>query len=482
MKKRMSWILSGLIMTSLILSGCTNMYTNSPSQTKASESTERSASENAESSAVQESSEAASSSRIETSESIESVTNNSTGDLHLDKTWLTAVTALYHKTHPDNDRYSDVYVDGFRGEGGYMPEINDKFSFEYIAANGAQTVTLNIDPETEKASIDLDIHYDNSRLYTIGLPVGLDKIEAYVDALIDGTAQFEAAYDKSAYETDAELLRHDLPILYARFIVFSDNAFPSLNTTLEDYGIDLGTKYRDFDLSQTLSSEITIHNGHQFVNGVCSDCGMTWTKYLNRTLATIKGVEIEGDPDRTEWFSQYGQNSSYGPDDWWYVQYSSSDIYNAELSYVYPNLTEFTSCSIYVNMNADNHYFSMSYRYNEQFSSDENDFPYSEYEYSIHVNDSLENFGRLFSSKEAFSETCGVLLELERGDGAITYAWERMNEAEIQEAFEKGGCKYYSKEEIVDEFWAQRENLLNAIDKGMIWYDTSFEDIGFNWK
>ena len=98
------------------------------------------------------------------------------------------------------------------------------------------------------------------------------------------------------------------------------------------------------------------------------------------------------------------------------------------------------------------------------------------------MNDSLENFGRLFSSKEAFSETCGVLLELERGDGAITYAWERMNEAEIQEAFEKGGCKYYSKEEIVDEFWAQHENLLNAIDKGMIWYDTSFEDIGFNWK
>ena len=481
MKKRMAWIPSGLLVASLIFSGCTNMNTDNPFLTEASESVESSVSETSESRTVQESSETASSSQVETSASTQRNMTSTTSDLHLDKAWLTAVTELYHKTHPDNDRFSDVYVDGIRGEGGYMPEFNNKFSFEYIASNGSQSFTLNIDPETEKASIDLDICYENSRLYTRGLPVGLDKIEAYVDALIDGAAQFEAAYDKSAYRTDAELLKHDLPILYARFIAFSDNAFPSLNTTLEDYGIDLGTKYRDFDLSQTLSSEVAIHNEHQFVDGVCADCGMTWTKYLNRTLATIEGVEIEGDPDRTEWFSQYGQNSKYGPDDWWYVQYSSSDIYRADLSYVYPNLTEFTSCRIYVNMEEDN-YFSLSYRYNEQFSSDEADFPYAEYEYSIYVDDSLENFGKLFTSKEAFEEACDVLLELEWPDGEITYAWERMNEAEIQEAFQKGGRKYYSKKEILDEFWAQRENMLNAIDKGMIWYDTSFEDIGFNWK
>ncbi len=481
MKKRMAWIPSGLLAASLIFSGCTNMNTDNPFLTEASESLESSASETSESRTVQESSDTASSSQEETSKITQSSMATTSSDLHLDKAWLNAVTDLYHKTHPDNDRYADIYVDGLRGEGGYMPQFNNMFSFEYIASNGSQSFTLNIDPETEKARIDLDICYENSRLYTRGLPIGLDKIEAYVDALIDGTAQFEGPHEKSAYRTDPELLKHDLPILYARFIVFSDNAFSSLNTTLEDYGIDLGTKYRDIDPTQALSREIEIHNEHQFVNGVCTDCGMTWTKYLNRTLATIEGVEIEGDPDQTDWFSQYGQNSSYGPDDWWYVQYSSSDIYSADLSYVYPNITEFTSCTLYVNMEENNDYISMSYKYSEQFPSKEDDFPYSEYEYWIYVAERPEDFSKFFTSKEAFMEACTVSLTLEWKDGELTYAWERMNEAEIQEAFEKGGCKYYSKEEIVDEFWTQHENLLNAIDKGMIWFDTSLKDIGITW-
>lgn len=151
MKKRMAWIPSGLLAASLIFSGCANMNTDNPFLTEASESLESSASETSESSTVQESSETVSSSQEETTKITQSSMATTSSDLHLDKAWLNAVTDLYHKTHPNNDRYADIYVDGLRGEGGYMPQFNNMFSFEYIASNGSQSFTLNIDPETEKA-------------------------------------------------------------------------------------------------------------------------------------------------------------------------------------------------------------------------------------------------------------------------------------------------------------------------------------------
>lgn len=39
---------------------------------------------------------------------------------------------------------------------------------------------------------------------------------------------------------------------------------------------------------------------------------MTWTKYMNRTLAAFQGAQVDEDADETDWFSSYGQDSEYG--------------------------------------------------------------------------------------------------------------------------------------------------------------------------
>ena len=141
MKKRMVWISSGLLAASLIFSGCTNMNTDNPFLTEASESLESSASETSESRTVQESSETASSSQEETSKITQSSMATTSSDLHLDKAWLNAVTDLYHKTHPENDRFSDVYVDEFWAQRENMLNAIDKgmiwydTSFEDIGIN-----------------------------------------------------------------------------------------------------------------------------------------------------------------------------------------------------------------------------------------------------------------------------------------------------------------------------------------------------------
>ncbi len=60
-------------------------------------------------------------------------------------------------------------------------------------------------------------------------------------------------------------------------------------------------------------------------------------------------------------------------------------------------------------------------------------------------------------------------------DGLITQASKR-GESKISPNF------YYTKEEFIDLVWDLHDNFLESLDKGMIWFDTSFEDLGINWK
>lgn len=57
-----------------------------------------------------------------------------------------------------------------------------------------------------------------------------------------------------------------------------------------------------------------------------------------------------------------------------------------------------------------------------------------------------------------------------------------MTEEELRQKLEADGCRYYTKDELFDFFWEEHVNLLTAIDKGMVLFDTNPEDAGFNYK
>lgn len=67
-------------------------------------------------------------------------------------------------------------------------------------------------------------------------------------------------------------------------------------------------------------------------------------------------------------------------------------------------------------------------------------------------------------------------------DGVGRSAWDLKEEDEIKEQLEHDGCTYFTKDEIVDRLWDRYPTMLEGLDKGLVWLDTSLTDMGINWK
>ena len=416
--------------------------------------------------------------------------------------WLEKATKLFQSKVPNEDRFVYAYFDGIRGEASYHPNFNNVFVFRYDAMV-YQTLSIEIAPDTQYVTMEFNLNYDDGRLrfYGRSYPMRIDGLEAFVDGLIDGTVPCNY-YDTSAFRDNAENVKNDLKILYSRLITTSDQAFSEIGVTLEDYGIDFGDKYREVDPTQPTSIEAVINNEHNFEKGVCKDCGMTWTKYMNRTLAAFQGAQVDEDADETDWFSSYGQDSEYGLPGWHYVQYSSRNVYHTDIKYESPNISEGESSALFLGDGSSVEYeidvwkdeyedvIEMAFAIKDKFEFVGQGIVRAKYCYSVEISAAPGEFDQIFASKEAFREACRMFFEISEGEGyarEFINAWEEVEqgnvtEEELRQKLEADGCKYYTKDELFDFFWKEHVNLLTAIDKGMVWFDTNLEDAGFNYK
>lgn len=83
-------------------------------------------------------------------------------------------------------------------------------------------------------------------------------------------------------------LSDDLMVLYARLINMSESVFDTIGTSSEALGIDWGEDYVDVDVKAKGNCDYNVDLGdHQFENGVCTDCGLSWFEYVYMAINTI---------------------------------------------------------------------------------------------------------------------------------------------------------------------------------------------------
>ena len=426
MKKFVALFLSGVMMTSFILCGCQDPEASetyvSGTLTEPTEPTEETTSE---------------------------FENN-----------YRKVASLYAVKMPNEDKGVRVFADGVRG-GGFYSAGSDNVYFGYESLFGESRMEINFDSATLRPSVTFMLSYGDTRFYgrSHDGDIPSDGVEAFIDEIISGNTDHYELYDGSALADNAENIKKDLPILYSRFIKVSENAFWEVDLGLEDMGINLGSKYRKVDPEQPLSSEVVIKNEHKFEKGVCSDCGMLWCEYFYKTTGELN--KIEGD-----WHSLYGQrsNSMFAADD--YVQCTASGKDNGEIYYQHlinlSGKTVVESCTAVGKKENKKYKSFIIYDYAQgQFKNDDNSSSYK-YVYEVIVNADPGSFDKVFESKEAFKQACTVYLFIEQ--------------------LEHDGCTYFTKDEIVDRLWDRYPTMLECLNKGLVWLDTSLTDMGINWK
>ena len=400
----------------------------------------------------------------------------------LNQEWYEKTKGYYDSIYPEGRSALWLYADGVRGNG-TLNFMEKTINFAYTTCDG-QDLDINISLEKNTVSLTMDLVYGDERFYVSGYdyPIGMKDIEKNIDDMIAGTPDTFTIYSDSALATHGEDVKKDIAIMYARLIAMSDNAFPELNLTMEDSGIDLGDKYRSVDPTDSLSMEIVITNEHKFEKGICSDCGMVWTEYFYDTIHELDEYGSE------DWSSVYGQRTDSMINGVDYVQYISHGKDMAELLY-HPLGDSFqisNDCSIMIYDTGDGIDVSIEFSLEEgKFELEGQSGVYADrFRYYLTVSAAPGEYDKVFASKEAFIDAVEAECYISDPETHTSIdAWEELTEEEIKKMIEDvDDCVYYTKDDVIDLVWERHENFLESLDRGMIWLDTSFEDIGINWK
>lgn len=423
----------------------------------------------------------------------ENVTNNDPGQISesvenapvsdkakvnkLDEKWLKNVSEFYDSKEPDGQIFLQRYVEGMRGSASFHPDCFGCVSFGYKDTFG-NGITLYINKETDKVSVEADVRYTDSEFFINGPEIELDEIESYIDDLIEGKAEYEA-YDESALEQNADDLKKDLAIIYSRLIVFSDNAFPELGLTLEDYGIDLGDKYRNANPGELLSTEHSVCNDHVFENGYCTDCQMYWSEYLRNALFEYFGREYDEGTN----IMAYGQCTPGMLNDGDEVLYRSSKPDTAILEYSSYDRNTGIKKDFYINISKNKSGKDIAIiRYDfGQCEVSENNMRLHKYNYNFQIVREPSDIMDLFTVKDSFKTAAYPEFTVLEEGGEYTQGWEKYTDAELMTMTQADGGTYYDRDEFLDMAWEDMKVMIPAIDKGMIWFDTSLEDMGIEY-
>ena len=399
------------------------------------------------------------------------------------------VADLYASKEPEGKNVVPVYVDGIKGSGSYFVD-NGTLCFGYSMNNGT-TFEIRLTSGKRTADITFDIVYkEDQRLYGHGDAV-IDNIEKIIDDLIDDTASYITYSNRSAYVDHKEEIKKDLPILYSRFIQIADKAFPELGLKLEDLGINLGSKYRTTDPAQLMSMDVVITKTLDYKNGISTQGKKLWTEYF------YNAVGVMGNMTRKDWRSAYGQKSAsmLKPGD--YVQYVAGLVPGNKAKKKYAGLYYVSPTEAYSDeseqfmVNIDDAStkktkkitVTMSYWFDMKDISIGKGVVTPKYRYRVEIKAKPGEYDKVFESKESLKKYASVNLNVSNKKGVASNAWgKKANIDKLKKSFEADGCTYYTKDQIIDKLWEHHENFLASIDYGMSEMDTSLADIGVNWK
>ncbi len=396
--------------------------------------------------------------------------------MDLDKEWWKKINEMHKSKVSDAYEYAKVYADGIRGGASYNASSNGDVQFSYIVTD-ENKITLTVNSVNETGHFDIYVTEENDSFYTDGNEIPFSELSSYINDVINGKENYSVSH-REAMENYPERVKSDLKILYARFLVLWNREFSEVLPLLKSDGIDLGNSYPGVDPTEALSGEIVIENEHNFVNGVCQDCGTTWTRYMNKTLAAFNGAEVSDTAKKTKWFSHYGQKSS---DCGIYVQYSSDNTSKVELYLLDENNNPNQDCEITVRQEEECPTVSINFCYEECPYNTDNGMVAYKYRYSIQTSTDVEKLSELLSSKEAFKEFSIEMLLTTDENRVLTDLWDEKSDEENLKLLKSDNAKYFTKEEFLDFFWNERTRMLTALDKGMVWYDTSLKDLGLNY-
>ena len=389
------------------------------------------------------------------------------------------IKELYNSKEPEGTRSVQIYDDSIRGEGSYFV-YDGKMDFSYLSHDGGASFGLLIDTATQSTRVTFRIFYEDgffegSSLYN----VPLDGFEAFVDDVVSGNTSSYQLFDANGVTADLETPKKDIPIIYSRLIKLSENAFPELGYGLEDLGIDLGSKYRSVDPTQTISTEVEIKNEHHFENGVCTDCGMVWTEYFYDCLA-----KMDNNSSDSGWHLVYGQESSSMISGDRIQMYS----YGKDGITIYYDRTTYddwnqNTCKVSVTDIGGKVMTSIRFGIDQGMYSVETGVVGYKYSYSLEIDANPGEFDKIFESKESFAANCKLYLFIKDSDNVGHNVWGVKSEEEIKALLsEAKGVTYYSEDEIINMFWEDGLRILECMDKSMVWMDTNLADAGINWK
>ena len=458
MKKLVSGLLCGVMLTSVILCGCKQTTETETSVTEAPTTTTT-----AETEPVQ-------------------TTVDDRPEINVDN--MIKVSELYASKEPDGAHAVTVKSDAIRGNAYYHTTKDGAVNFTY-STSPATSITASIMSGKRTMNVTLSLCFKNMKtnmLITGDTPI--DGMESFIDAVIANDKEKFYIYNDMSLDAYAEQVSKDLPILYSRFIAYADQAFPELGLKLEDLGVRLGSKYRSVDYTQTTSMEKSVTNPLTYTNGVSSDKKKVWTEFYYNAVGKFGGMTGKG------WHSAYGDQSAsmLTPSD--YVQYSATNKKYGEM--LYHKMTADAkepaeSFWIYVNNTSTKKKkkISVSMRYEleqKEISLGKGIITYK-YMYFVTISAAPGQYNKVFASKESLKKYVKVTLLLSNKKGKITTLSEKKAfTSKIKKSFEADGCKYYTKDDLVDILWDHHENFLASLDHGLSGMGTSLADIGVNWK
>ena len=414
----------------------------------------------------------------------EPVPTESDPEINVDN--MMKVADLYASKQPEGKFAVEIYADGVRGNGFYSVH-NGVLNFGYDFENGSRfDIRISSGKRTAKISLDL-IYKGGKRLYAEG-DTGIETFEKLIDDLVADTATYVNYIEKSAVDSYAENIKKDIPVMYSRFIVLADKAFPELGLKLEDLGINLGTKYRNVDPTQLMSMEPSVTKTLEYKNGVSTKGKKLWTDYF------YNAVGVMGGTTRKDWRSVYGQSSAtmlnHGDQVQLVAGRPSSGKKYAVLYYYTPN-NDVTGESEMFSIQIDDAStkktkkisVSMAYELQLKQISVGKGVTAPKYTYWVNIKAKPGQYDKVFESKESLKKYVTVDFFITNKNGTGTSAWgKKANISKLKETLAKEGCTYYTKDEVIDRLWEHHENFLESIEYGMNEIDLSLADIGINWK
>ncbi len=394
---------------------------------------------------------------------------------------MVKVSELYASKQPDGTKAVLVISDNIRGKAMY--DVSEgALNYGYYTNNGSY-FRISVMSGKRVAKIRYDFVYKDKHITGEG-DTAIDTFEKLIDDIIADKATYIDVFDKSAIDEHAEDFKKDLPIVYSRFIALSEQAFPELGLKLEDVGLDFGTKYRTVDPVQPTSTETVYTHDHKFKNGFCTDCKKAWTVSFYDAVGKTGGMTGKG------WRTVYGQQSStmFSGED--YVQYSSTKNNNASLMYFKENPDDegeqeafFISVENTSTKKKQKMTLRIEYRLEMKKMQLGKGVVAPTYTYWVVINTTPAQSSKVFESKDSLKKYAKVDLFVANKKGIGTSAWgKKANIEKLKKSFEADGCTYYTKDQIIDRLWEQHENYLASLDHGMIWMNLTLADIGLNWK